>query len=287
MRKYYFSLKNNLHRLAFASLLFTLSQLNAQVGIGTTNPQAMLEVYVDPTSSSNNKTGFLVPRVNNLSTDNDIPAGMMVYYAGDTSGDLINTFYVYHTIYGWQTIMDAGSQPPVNVGQLDIINNGVVIWVNPANSENYILVSLTNLSNSSQWSQRDDDIQGAESDSDGYSNTLAWIAEYGQTQTSASSYLCYVHNGTYQNPDGWYAGTYADWNNVYANLNTIQNTLSTVNGADLIETSNRYWSSEQESANGNNGYNEAYAVQLSGGIYQLFDKQANHMVRAFKEIGGD
>ena len=62
MRKYYFSLRSNLQLLAFASLLFTFSQLNAQVGIGTTNPQATLNVAAQ---NDDTNVGLIIPSVSN------------------------------------------------------------------------------------------------------------------------------------------------------------------------------------------------------------------------------
>ena len=82
MRKYYFSLRSNLQLLAFASLFFTFSQLNAQVGIGTTNPQAMLDVVASDPANPTAKDGFLMPRVTSLIQDFQEPpaVGTMVFY---------------------------------------------------------------------------------------------------------------------------------------------------------------------------------------------------------------
>ena len=69
MRKYYFSLLNN--QLIFA-LTFTLFQghiLVAQVGIGTTTPQAMLDVVASDPANPNAKDGFLMPRVTSLTQE--------------------------------------------------------------------------------------------------------------------------------------------------------------------------------------------------------------------------
>ena len=65
MRKYYFSLRNNLLLSAFTVLFFTLFTASAQVGIGTTSPKATLDVHMDQ-PAVNGVTGFLVPRVNTL-----------------------------------------------------------------------------------------------------------------------------------------------------------------------------------------------------------------------------
>jgi hypothetical protein len=85
MRKYYFSLRSNLLLLAFASLLFTFNSINAQVGIGTTDPQATLHIVAQGTQN----VGLVVPSV----TNNDHIAGTRgtIAYNSEDNGLMVVT----------------------------------------------------------------------------------------------------------------------------------------------------------------------------------------------------
>jgi hypothetical protein len=163
MRKYYFSLRSNLLLLAFASLLFTFNQLNAQVGIGTTSPNAMLDIHMDQ-PVVNGVTGFLVPRVSTMYAGadtngdgivDDIEPGLMVFYTGSEAG-MQNTFYVYHQVHGWQTVMEAGSDPCPTAA----INNYSEVEVLTCENE-FIILSASGVG-SYTWKNGNNDVLGNE-----------------------------------------------------------------------------------------------------------------------------
>ena len=146
MRKYYFSLRSNLQLLAFASLLFTFSQLNAQVGIGTTNPQAMLDVVASDPDNPTAKDGFLMPRVTSLSQDfQSTTTGTMVFYSGSTgvgNGNMKNTVYFYDGT-NWKNMSGeiASTADPYSLYDYDSTNKGVVFWIDPDDPYHYKIVS--------------------------------------------------------------------------------------------------------------------------------------------------
>jgi len=99
MRKYYFSLQNNQLILALTLALSFSWATVAQVGIGTTTPQAMLDVVASDPANPTAMDGFLMPRVSSLTQDFQPTAvGTMVFYNGPTGtghGNMKNTVYFY------------------------------------------------------------------------------------------------------------------------------------------------------------------------------------------------
>ena len=146
MRKYYFSLRSNLLLLAFASLLFTFNQLNAQVGIGTTSPQAMLDIAASDPDNPTAKDGFLMPRVTSLTQDFQSTAtGTMVFYNGSTGagyGNMKNTVYFYDGNNSCNMSGEiASTADPVSLNSYDSTNGGVVFWIDTNDPYHYKIVA--------------------------------------------------------------------------------------------------------------------------------------------------
>lgn len=72
----------------------------AQVGIGTTDPQATLHIVGDGTP----QTGVIFPMVETLMTTAETPIGLVVYYDGPQTGGLKNALYIY-TSRGWKRLL--------------------------------------------------------------------------------------------------------------------------------------------------------------------------------------
>ena len=83
-------------RLVIAAL-FTILAANAQVGIGTTDPQATLDIMALPSQPLEN-VGVLFPMVEELPEPcDDIPNGLVVYYDGPPNSGKKNTLYIFST----------------------------------------------------------------------------------------------------------------------------------------------------------------------------------------------
>lgn len=78
------------------SLILTITYpLCAQVGIGTTNPQATLDIRALPNHSPNN-TGILIPSVNELPLPcEEIPNGLIVFFNGLETGNIKQGLYIF------------------------------------------------------------------------------------------------------------------------------------------------------------------------------------------------
>jgi hypothetical protein len=90
-------MKNTLLTLAF--ILSSVSAF-AQVGIGTTSPQATLHIVGDGSA----KTGVIFPMITEFTSSTDTALGTVVYYDGLEVGALKNALYIY-TSSGWKRIL--------------------------------------------------------------------------------------------------------------------------------------------------------------------------------------
>lgn len=103
---------------------------NAQVGIGTTNPEATLDIRSSNQATPANTDGILIPKINNFPTTNPTAAkdGMLVYATG--SGTPTKGFYYWDQAItnwvainnnsGWQETGNVGTNPTINfIGTTD------------------------------------------------------------------------------------------------------------------------------------------------------------------------
>lgn len=83
-------------------LLFTIITVNAQVGIGTTNPQAQLDIPASNQAAPVNTDGILIPRVDAFSETNPTATqqGMLVYLT-TTDGTDTPGFYYWNNPTAW------------------------------------------------------------------------------------------------------------------------------------------------------------------------------------------
>lgn len=77
------------------TFLFILS-VNAQVGIGNTNPQSLLDISASSTTSPANDDGVLIPRMSNFpSAPGSTRDGLLIFYTG--TGSSGKGFYYWNT----------------------------------------------------------------------------------------------------------------------------------------------------------------------------------------------
>lgn len=95
----------NVKNLRFALLYFLIFyNLNAQVGVGNTNPQASLDITASSTTSPANNDGILIPRMSSFpSSPAAAQDGMLIFYTG--AGASGKGFYYWnHTSTNWVKI---------------------------------------------------------------------------------------------------------------------------------------------------------------------------------------
>jgi len=122
----------------------------AQVGIGTTTPNASAKLQVDATDK-----GFLAPRVS-LTATNDVatipsPAtGLLIYNtatAGTSPNNVTPGFYFYDGSK-WQRLISQQPEATVNFDKTTPTTSGVTFTPNTPASQNYVYVSSVD---NSQW----------------------------------------------------------------------------------------------------------------------------------------
>jgi hypothetical protein len=268
-----------------AAVLLTAST-NAQVGIGTTTPDA--SSALDLTSITK---GFLIPRMTNQQRiDIETPAeGLMVYVTG--VGDVVGSFMYYDGI-SWKdaTGSDVNDPPVVPVAVAvavgDFYQGGVVFYLLTAEDTGYDaneihgLIAAVADQSSSEGVNWDDDSTprytaigtaiGA-----GASNTNAIIVAQGGIAKSYAAGLARVYRG----------GEYTDWflpskdelNEMHLKKDDINTTAAANGGSDFLNV--EYWSSTQVWVF---DANYARTHDFLGGSPKIRSKNSDHRVRAVR-----
>lgn len=105
--------------------VFTINSNYAQVGVGTTNPEATLDIRSSSQTTPTNADGILIPKINNFPTINPTAAkdGMMVYVTG--IGTPTKGFYYWDiALFNWVAINSGGTgwSETGNTGTNSVIN---------------------------------------------------------------------------------------------------------------------------------------------------------------------
>ncbi len=257
MRKYYFSLRNNLLLSAFTVLFFTLFTASAQVGIGTTTPQAMLDVVASDPANPTAKDGFLMPRVTSLTQDFQATAvGTMVFYSGPTGtghGNMKNTVYFFDG-NNWKNMSGeiASTTDPKALYEYDAVNKGVVFWIDPDDPYHYKIVSPVEFDNI-PFGDSDcaSHMCGANS-LGGYNKTKSWTqAHSGLAPASYVNGTAYYFDGDSSvgnSHNGWYTPSHDEMALLITDRTDISNNFpaggTTINPASkYYYTSNQDWNS--------------------------------------------
>ncbi len=293
MRKYYFSLRSNLHILAFASLLFTFNSINAQVGIGTTDPQAMLDVVASDPDNPTAKDGFLMPRVTSLTQDFQATAvGTMVFYNGPTGtghGNMKNTVYFFDG-NNWKNMSGeiASATDPKALYEYDATNKGVVFWIDPDDPYHYKIVSPVEFDNVPFGDSDCASHMCGINSLGGFSKTKSWIqAHSGLTPSSYVNGTSYYFDGDSSvgnTHEGWYTPSHDEMVLLINDRTNISGSFPS-GGTTINPASKYYYTSNQD-------YNSfVLAVTFQSGAPSTYyiskmTTYSNASLRVVKEIGG-
>lgn len=295
MRKYYFSLQNNQLILALTLALSFSWATVAQVGIGTTTPQAMLDVVASDPANPTAMDGFLMPRVSSLTQDFQPTAvGTMVFYNGPTGtghGNMKNTVYFYDG-NNWKNMSGeiASTTDPKVLYEYDAANKGVVFWIDSEDPYHYKIVSTLEFSIPYGSTQNNnpaecDEHMCSAGKLGGFERTKAWVlAHSGVTNSAYVNSMAYYYDGT-SSPGstalGWYTPTLDELALVLQNLSSINSALPA--GSDNIASATYYTSSVEDSNS-----NRMVGGLASGTFVGDYGSKTNsYPVRFVREIRGN
>lgn len=137
----------NLRLLLSSITLLVLSNTNAQVGIGNTNPLSTLDISASSVTSPTNNDGILIPRVSNFPSANPTASqdGMLIFYTGTSASG--KGFYYWNQGTGWvflssggkNTLDQAYDEGGAGAGKTIIADNGAIT----INGEDGLLITGT------------------------------------------------------------------------------------------------------------------------------------------------
>ena len=301
MRKFTFSLPSNLLILALFALNIFSFESYAQVGIGTTTPQAMLDVVASDPDNPTAKDGFLMPRVTSLSQDfQSTTIGTMVFYTGSTgtgNGNMKNTIYFFDG-NNWKNMSgeSASTTDPKSLYDWDAVHKGVVYWIDPSDPYHYKIVSPYQTGSIMFGDENSGNVDCAthhcdNGNFDTKSKTSAWISSH--SGLNSSNYADYVNsaahyfngvNGVGNTALGWSTPTTEELLFIVQNRSSINTEFGTSAGSyTAIDNATRYWSCEQYT--GTSGADAVFVLDDEG-FYTTKDNLASNIAARFvKEIG--
>ena len=278
--------------LAVAILSF--GNARAQVGIGTTNPQAMLDIVASDPANPTAKDGFLMPRVTSLTQDFQLTAiGTMVFYSGPTgvgNGNMKNTVYFFDG-NNWKNLSGetASTTDPKSLFEYDSVNNGVVIWIDQEDPYHYKIVAKDEFSLPYGSTQNNNP---AECDGHmcssgklgGFERTKAWVlAHPGVDNSSYVNSMAYYYDGDTtpgSSPLGWYTPVLDELALILQNSSSI-NAAFPAGSGDVV--TGVYYTTSEEDSNFNR-----MTGGISGGVFvgNYGSKTSSYPSRIVREIGG-
>lgn len=171
-----------------------------------------------------------------IKTETD-PAGGVNYTITGTS----QLLSVPYTLYA--NIADGRAGVHHYIGEH--YGGGVIfyLWKNTAGIEHGLIVTLNILSSSQKWSDVTTVAIGASAEStwDGLSNSNAITGQPGVTTSAAQLCLDWVSGGQ----SDWYLPAIDELSLLYQHRFDVNRALSNITGADVLDTKNEYWSSNE------------------------------------------
>ena len=256
--------------------------LNAQVGIGNTNPQANLDISASNISNPTNTDGVLIPRIKNFSSIHPTVAqdGMLVFATGN--GIPNKGFYYWdNASLNWKSINSNNHKHFLG----ELFEGGIIFYVY-ANGQHGLIASLHDLndSNGATWSGNTDTEIGisAQSKYNGQSNTNAILLQNSTPNKAATLCNSYIHQGF----SDWYLPSRSELELLTAQYYLINKILendgnSTTNGLSvnsIFPAYGKYISSTEHSAN------IVWIFNFYTGTIRLSDKGYNYNVRAIRKF---
>ena len=210
-----------------AAVVFTATT-SAQVGIGTTTPDASAALDITSTTG-----GLLVPRMTAAERDAiTSPAqGLIIFCSDCASGE--GELQIKLTS-SWKNTIGGDVNDPPQVGGLKAVYF--------AGQIHDLIAAVADQSSGIQWYNGGYDTTGATSTAlgTGATNTTTIISVQGATETHAAGLARAYDGGGY---DDWFLPSKDELNKMYLNRATINTTAASNSGSDF--GTNYYWSSTE------------------------------------------
>lgn len=180
-----------------------------------------------------------------LSVGMDISGGTNYLEMGTTQ--LLSVPYALHAKTA-ETVLNSGSGTANFSHEIgELFGGGVIfeLWKDAQGIEHGLIVDLTDLSNGHPWSNMTNSFIGssAQSNWDGYSNSLAIVAQQGHTSSAAA--LCLNSNSGGLND--WYLPSVQEMNILWKNYYRVSRTLEQTSGAQALKYGDYWCSNESDS----------------------------------------
>ena len=249
----------------------------AQVGIGTTTPDASAALDVESTDK-----GFLPPRMNEAERDAiSTPAAGLIVWCTNCGSD--GEVQVFNGTTWTNMIGGAATEPPPQVG--DFRDGGVVFYVastpidlnGDGNDDTGLVCAIEDQSTGVQWYNGSFTNTGATATSigAGAANTATIITSQGATQTDYAAGLAKAYNGG--GFTDWFLPSKDELNQMFINKSSINNTANSNGGSSL--GSALYWSSTETDNQFATKQNFGTGFQATGA--KKYDISKVRAVRAF------
>ncbi|RMA58643.1 hypothetical protein [Ulvibacter antarcticus] len=257
-------------QLLILSIFLSVFISYAQVGINTVSPNATLQINATNSSSPGRSDGILIPRVDNFSVIEPLPAqdGMLIFVSGDGTPE--------KGFYYWDS--NQSTWIPLNrkrhyVGEL--YEGGIVYHVDE-DGQHGLIASLNDLGSSVSWGLSGVDVNNCEDFIDGATNTASIISAGGPAGSAAGLCNAYAAGGF----TDWYLPALIELKQMADALVTINpilindgNPLTVpVDVGGTASTSGFYWSSTEGNATFARNYTFTYFDANSSQKWQTVNR---------------
>ncbi len=245
-------MKTPILHILFLLILFATFTSNAQVGINTTIPNALLEIKSTNQADPLTTDGLLIPKVDRFSLTNPgvDQQGMMVYLTTTDGSNTPGFYYWDNTALPspkWVAIgSDEPATPSHHIGEL--FGGGIIVYLwKEAGIEKGLIASLVDMGGSAAvaWSGNTtvSVLPASYNIIDGRSSTTAIVAQNGTPNRAATlcdSYSVTSGGITY---DDWYLPSIWELHQLFNAAFVVNTILGAADGFKF----NNYWSSTEVS----------------------------------------